>query len=171
MPLPLPPGVKTSNLVIFLALETSPVTYAMIANLGDFTGPAQSSTIVDVSKHGDDFRRYVTTLKDTGTIGAPCWFDPSVSTLAGNPDALAELFQSQDLRSWLMAFVDPTNIDPTSGDPTITTAMLSFNAYVSKFSLDAPVAGVWKATTEFRTDGKATYLWTTTSTPVGQPLP
>lgn len=171
MALPLPPGVKTSNLVIFLALETSPVTYAMIANLGDFSGPQQSATVVDVSKHGDDYRRYLTTLKDTGVVGAPCWFDPSVRTLAGNVDALAELFQSGDLRSWLMAFVDPTDIDPASGDPTITEAVLSFNAYVSKFSLDAPVAGVWKATTEFRTDGKATYLWAPTTPPVGQPLP
>lgn len=164
MPLPQPPGIKTSNLVIFLALETSPVTYAAIANLGDFTGPAQSATVVDVSKHGDDFRRFVQTLKDTGTIGAPCWFDPSVPTLAGNADALAELFQSGDLRSWLMAFIDPDT-------GLITEAVLSYNAYVSKFSLDAPVAGVWKATTEFRTDGKATYLWATTPTPTGQPLP
>ena len=163
MALPLPPGVKTSNLVIFLALDTSPVTYAAIANLGDFTGPAQQATVVDVSKHGDSYRRFVTTLKDSGTVGTPCWFDPSVSTLAGNPDALAELFQSQDLRAWLMAFVDDTG--------TITEAVLSFNAYVSKFSLDAPVAGVWKATTEFRTDGKVTYLWATTPAPTGQLLP
>lgn len=165
MPLPLPSGVKTANLVIFLALESSPVEYAAIANLGDFSGPQQSSTVVDVSKHGDSYRRYVTTLKDTGVVGAPCWFDPSVSTLGGNPDALAELFQSQDLRSWLMAFVDDDGIITADG------AMLSFNAYVSKFSLDAPVAGVWKATTEFRTDGKATYLWATTDAPTGQPLP
>jgi hypothetical protein len=171
MALPQAAGVKTSNLVIFLALETSPVTYAMIANLGDYTGPAQQATVVDVSKHGDSFRRYVTTLRDSGTIGAPCWFDPTIRTLAGNADALAELFQSQDLRAWLMAFVDPDTIDPTSGDPTITEAVMSFNAYVSKFSLDAPVAGVWKATTEFRTDGKVEYLWADTTPPVGQPLP
>lgn len=163
MALPQPPGVKTANLVIFLALETSPVTYAAIANLGDFSGPQQSATVVDVSKHGDSYRRYVQTLKDTGVVSCPCWFDPSVSTLAGNADALAELFQSGDLRAWLMAFVDDSG--------TITEAVLSYNAYVSKFSLDAPVAGVWKATTEFRTDGKATYLWATTPTPTGQPLP
>ncbi len=163
MALPLPPGVKTSNLVIFLALETSPVQYAAIANLGDFTGPGQSSTVVDVSKHGDEWRRKLTTLKDAGTVAMPCWFDPTVSTLAGNADALAELFQSQDLRNWLMAFVDNTG--------AITTVEMDFNAYISKFSLKAPVAGVWSADTEFLIDGQVNYLWTSTPTPTGQLLP
>lgn len=163
MPLPLPPGIPASNVVIMLGLETSPPTYAAVANLGDFAGPSQSATTVDVSKHGDKFRRFVETLIDTGTVTMPCWFDPSVPTLAGNADAISELFKSRQLRTWLMAFVDDAGI--------ITEAILQFNAYVSKFSMKFPVAGVWSADVEFRTDGEAVYLWATTTPPTGQPLP
>lgn len=165
MALPKPPGLPTSNLQIFIALETSPVTYAAIANLGDFGGPSQSATVVDVSAHGDKFRRKVTTLLDSGTVTAPCWFDPSESTLAGNSDALAELYQSRDLRNWLMAFTDDAGVIEADG------LICSFNAYVSKFSLKGPVAGVFSSDTEFLIDGAVNYLWATTPAPTGQTLP
>src|SRR6266478_5055747 len=93
MPAPLPAGIPSSALVLFLKTTESPALYNPIANLGDYTGPSQTSTIVDVSKHGDIFRRKVKTLVDSGTLASPCWFDPSVPTLAGNPQALAELAQ------------------------------------------------------------------------------
>lgn len=163
MALPLPPGIPASNLAIFLNVpNSSPPSYALIANLGDFAGPTQQATVVDVSKHGDKFRQKITTLLDSGTVAAPCWFDPSVSTLAGNSDALAELFQSRELQNWLIAFV----IDGTS-IPDANNLVCSFNAYVSKFSFKEPVAGVWSADTEFLITGGVTYLWPSTTPPTG----
>ena len=165
MALPKAPGIPTSNLQIFLALDDSPVTYSAVANVGDFGGPSMSRTVVDVSKHGDQWVRNVVTLKSGGTLPFPCWFDPSVSTLAGNSDALEELFDSGDLRSWLLAFTDDAGIIETDG------ALVSFNAYVSKFSLKGPVKGVLSADTELLIDGPVTALWANTTPPTGQPLP
>lgn len=163
MSLPVPPGIPASNIVIALGLETSPPTYAAVANLGDFAGPSLSTTTVDVSKHGDKFRRFVATLIDGGTVSMPCWFDPSEPTLAGNPDSISELQKSRELRNWVMTFQDD--------DGVFTEPIISFNAYVTKFSQKFPVAGVWSADVEFRIDGEPIYLWSDTSTPTGQTLP
>lgn len=171
MPAPIAPGIPTSNLVLFLQTTDSPVLYNAIANLGDFTGPAQVRTIVDVSKHGDKFFRKVATLIDSGVLATPCWFDPSQPTLAGNPLALAELVQAdatpgpdQALQRWLLAFVDDTGT-------IIAPGVCTFNAYVSKFTWDEPVKGVWKANTELTIDGAVNYLFQTTIMPAGQAIP
>lgn len=165
MPAPLPPGIPTSNLVLFLQTTDSPALFNAIANLGDFAGPQSSSTVMDVSKHGDKFRRKLKTLLDSGILATPCWFVPTEPTLAGNPQALAELYQNQTaLETWLVAFVDDAGvIVPTTG-PQFT-----FNAYVTKFSLKEPVAGVYSADVELTIDGGVNYLWTATVMPVGQP--
>lgn len=161
----LPPGVPTSNLVLMLQTQASPPLYNAVANLGDFTN-SQSTTTVDVSKHGDKFRAFVATLIDGGTLTFPCWFDPTQPTLAGNPQALSELQHSRSLEVWLVAFVDDSGIIvPTTGP------QLAFAAYVTKFALDAPVAGVYKANTELRTTGKVEYLFPTTVMPAGQSGP
>lgn len=170
MALPVAPGIPTSNLVLFLQTQESPALYNPIANLGDFTGPAQARTMVDVSKHGDNFFRFVGTLVDSGTLATPCWFDPSQPSLAGNPLALASLVKSfqtgadQALQRWLLAFID-------SVGAIVHPGVALFNAYVSKFSLEAPVKGVWKASTELRIDGEVDYLFTTTVMPTGQAIP
>lgn len=165
MPLPKAPGIPTSNLQIFLALETSPVQYSAVANVGDFGGPGMTRTSVDVSKHGDQWVRNVVTLKSGGTLPFPCWFDPSVPTLAGNEDALWELFDSGDLRSWLLAFTDNDGIIEADG------LLFSFNAYVQNFATKGPVKGVLSADTVLLIDGAVNKLWADTITPTGQLLP
>lgn len=174
MPAPLPPGIPSSSLVLFLKTTESPAAYNPIANLGDYTGPTQTATIVDVSKHGDSFRRKVKTLVDAGTLAAPCWFDPSVPTLAGNPQALAELAQLSGavggvnaLQEWLISFIDVA----TGLMIPVTGPQMSFNAYVSKFSFKEPVAGVYSADFELVIDGKPVYLFPATVMPAGQPFP
>jgi len=162
MPL-VPPGLPASNLVLFLQTTESPALYNAIANLGDFTGPGQSTTTVDVSKHGDKFRNFVTTLIDPGTISCPVWFVPSEPTLAGNQQALAELEQNRSFQTYVISFVDDAGI--------MTDPQMTFNAYVSKFSLKEPVAGVYSADTEFRLSGPLVYLWDSTVMPAGQALP
>src|ERR1017187_1628613 len=111
MPAPLPPGIPTSNLVLLLLTTPSPAGWNILANLGDYTGPQSTSTVVDVSKHGDKYRRKIKTLLDSGILATPCWFDPSLPTHAGNSQALNELYQDQTaLESWLVAFVDDNGI-------------------------------------------------------------
>ncbi len=177
MPLPPPPGIPTSTLVLFLeTVQTSPTEYVAMANLGDFTGPQGTSTIVDVSKHGDTFRRKVKTLMDAGILAFPVWFDPSQPTHAGNQQAMAELYQTSGslgagaLQRWLIAFVDENGdiIPPSSSN---LGPQMVFNAYVSKFSMKEPVAGVYSADAELTIDGKPIYLWETTTMPAGQVLP
>lgn len=160
-----PPGIPTSNLVLFLQTQFSPPLYNAIANLGDFTN-SQSTTTVDVSKHGDKFRAFVATLEDGGTWTFPCWFVPTEPTLAGNPKALSELQHSRSLETWLVAFVDDLGVIVP-----VTGAQCWFNAYVTKFGLKAPVAGVYSADTELRTTGAINYLFPTTSMPAGQTGP
>ena len=168
MPAPLPPGIPTSNLVLLLQTTDSPAAYNIVANLGDYTGPQSTSTVVDVSKHGDKFRRKLKTLLDSGILATPCWFDPSLPTHAGNSQALLELYQNQTaLETWLVAFVDDTGtIIPPS--PANNGPQFYFNAYVTKFSLKEPVAGVYAADLELTIDGAVTPLWETTVMPAGQ---
>jgi len=156
----LPSGIPTSNLVLMLQTTPSPARYNAVANLGDFTGPTQQTTAVNTSKHGNKFMQYVMCLIDPGTISCPTWFDPSLPTLAGNPQALAELLQSRSFEHWLITFVDDAGI--------ITLPQMEFDAYVSKFSLKEPVNGVYQADTEFRISGPITYLWGATVMPSGQ---
>ncbi len=141
-------GTPTEPLQLFLAANpvTSPQTYTAVANTGDFTGPGMSAAVVDVSAHGDPWRRKISTLKDPGTVAFPCWFVTTEPSLAGNPNALADLFLTQDLRSWQLAFADDTT-------GLITESLCFFNAFVSKFSLKGPVAGVLSADTELTIDG------------------
>lgn len=160
----LPPGIPASNLVLMLQTNPSPARFNAIANLGDFTGPSQSATIVDTSKHGDKFRRKVKTLLDSGTFASPVWWDPSLPTHAGNPQALDELYQNQTaLETWLVTFVDDTGL--------ITEPQFEFNGYVTKLAWKFPVAGVESADFEITIDGGVTYLWDTTVMPAGQALP
>lgn len=174
MPAALPPGIPTSTLVLMLQTTDSPRAWNTIANLGDFTGPQSSSTVVDVSKHGDTFRRKLKTLMDAGILAFPCWFDPSQPTLAGNSEAIAELYQNQTkLSTFLLTFVDANGlIVPAS--PANDGPQMTFNGYVTKLSLKEPVAGVYAADTEITIDGKPEYLWQSTIMPAGQqydPIP
>ena len=172
--MPLPPGVSTSNLVLFLQTTASPAAWNPIANLGDYTGPQATSTVVDVSKHGDTFRRKIKTLMDSGILAFPCWFDPAQPTLAGNPQGMFELYQNQTVyNTFLISFVDSNGLLVPAG-PTNLGPQLLFSGYVTKFSLKEPVAGVYSADTEITIDGKATPLWNLTTMPAGQrydPIP
>ncbi len=161
--LPKPPGIPSSNFQIAIGTNDSPITYAAIANLGDFSGPSTAANVVDVAKHGDKFRRFVTTLINSGVVTSPCWFDPSVPTLAGNPLAITEQLKSRELRPYIIV--------ETDDDGIFISAVMKFNAYVSKFSQKLPVAGVWSADIEFQIDGEVTYLWPNTTEPTGQAIP
>ena len=164
----LPPGVPTNSLVLMLATTPSPLAWNTIANLGDFTGPGFTSTVVDVSKHGDTFRRKLKTMADAGVLTFPTWFDPSLPGHAGNAQALGEMAANIGTQfTFLLTFVDSSgNIVPASA--ANNGPQMTFNGYVTKFALKEPVAGVYTSDTEITIDGKPTFLWQATVMPAGQ---
>jgi hypothetical protein len=131
---------------IVLAIETldSPPVFLEIANLGDIDGPSSSYTVADVSAHGQRARRKITTLLDSGELSCPLWFIPGAGlepTHTDSANGLQPVFERGDLRRYALYYRD-----------TLGTAKF-FEAYISKFSEKAPVAGVLSADTTFTIDG------------------
>jgi hypothetical protein len=136
-------ALPAEPIVLSLADLNSPTTYVDIANLGDITGPSSSYTVADVSAHGHRARRKITTLLDSGTVAAPLWFIPGANlepTHTDHTNGLKPIFERGDLRAYSLRYKD-----------TADTAIF-FNAYISKFSEKAPVAGVLSADVEFTID-------------------
>jgi hypothetical protein len=136
-------GLPGEPIVLALAQIDSPSVYTDIANLGDITGPSSQYTVQDVSSHGHRARRKVTTLLDSGTLAGPIFFIPTAGTVpthTDHNDGLQAIFERGDLRAWSVRYRD------SPGTATF------FNAYISKFSQKAPVAGVLTADFELTID-------------------
>ena len=136
-------ALPAEPIVLALASLDSPSTYQDIANLGDITGPSSSYTVQDVSAHGHRARRKITTLLDSGAVSGPLWLIPGAGlepTHTDATDGLRAIFERGDLRAYSLRYRD-----------TPGTARF-FNAYISKFSEKAPVAGVLSADVEFTID-------------------
>lgn len=136
-------ALPTEPMILAVGTLASPVTYIDIANTGDYSGPGRTYTVVDVSAHGNRARRKITTLLDEGVLAFPLWFIPGAGLEATHTSAangLQAIFERGDLRAWSLRFND-----------TLDTAYF-FNAYISKFSLKGPVAGVLEAEIELTID-------------------
>lgn len=136
-------ALPAEPVVLALASLDSPPVYTEIANLGDITGPGRSYTVQDVSAHGHRARRKITTLLDEGVLAAPLWFIPGAGLEPTHTDAtngLQPIFERGDLRAYALYYRDEPG-----------TAKF-FNAFISKFSEKAPVAGVVSADVEFAID-------------------
>lgn len=141
-------GIPSANMTLqLLAPATSPTQYIEVANLGDFTGPGYTRTVVDTSKHGDEWERAVTTLKSGGEIAGPIWFDPANTSHTAATDGLLSLFESGDLRAWRIVLFDSTGAEKH----------VNFNAYVQAFGpLKMPVKGVLATDFKLKVDGAVT---------------
>jgi hypothetical protein len=136
-------GLPTEPMVLALAQLDSPSIYVDVANTGDYSGPGRSYTVQDVSSHGNRARRKITTLLDEGVLAFPLWFIPGADLEPTHTDptnGLQAIFERGDLRAWALRFNDD-----------LGTAYF-FNAYISKFSLKGPVAGVLQADVEILID-------------------
>lgn len=136
-------ALPTEPMVLAIGTLDSPVVYIDIANTGDYTGPGRTYTVQDVSAHGNRARRKITTLLDEGTLAFPLWFIPGKDlepTHTDDTNGLQAIFERGDLRAWSLRFNDD-----------LGTAYF-FNAYISKFSLSGPVAGVLQADVELTID-------------------
>ena len=136
----------------------SPEIFNSIANVGDLTGPSVQAAVVDVTSHtavSAPWRQKITTLLDPGTISFPLYFVPAsggptgVGTYMGHNftgGGLGNLFKNRGLTpgvpyNWKLVFPD--------GVPTT----YEFQAFISKFSLDAKVAGVLMGTIQLDLTG------------------
>ena len=133
----------------------SPAIYNTIANVGDITGPSISATVVDVTSHSSaaPWRQKIPTLLDPGTISVKLFFIPASDGSFGVPNTpfghngtngLLSVFKARTLNPYAFVFTDGTTY--------------FFNAYCTKFSQVAMVAGVYEATVEFTVTGTPDYV-------------
>ena len=133
----------------------SPAIYNTIANVGDITGPSISATVVDVTSHSSaaPWRQKIPTLLDPGTISCKLFFVPGSNGSFGVPNTpfglngtngLLSVFKARTLNPYSLTFTDGT--------------VYYFNAYCTKFSEVAMVAGVYEATVEFVVTGTPDYV-------------
>lgn len=126
----------------------SPLTFNVIANVGDLTGPTMSCAVVDVTSHSNanPWRSKIVTLLDNGDITLPLYFIPSSPGSDGVPatpeghngtNGLLSVFTSRQLREYSITF------------PDAAATTWYFQGYISKFSMTAKVAGVLEAQVTF----------------------
>jgi len=131
------------NTLIQWADNNSPPNYNTVANVGDITGLGMSAAVVDVTSHSTSipWREKITTLLDAGQLSFKLYFIPMDS---GHKQLLS-FFTTRTLVNWRITFPDQ---DATK---------YSFSAYVSKFTMSEPVAGVMEAAVTFDTVGQPNF--------------
>lgn len=136
------------NTLLKIANEGSPLTFNVIANIGDLTGPSMSGNVVDVTSHSTlvPWAQKIVTLLDNGDITLPLYFIPSSPGSDGVPstpeghngtNGLLSVFTQRQLRQYSVTFPDAA----------ATTWYLQ--GYITKFSMKAPVKGVLTADVTF----------------------
>lgn len=123
-----------------------------VANVGDLSGLTLSANVVDVTSHSTDvpWRQKIVTLLDAGDLTLPLYFVPSSGEPAGDSDpmghdftnGLGSIFTARERRNYKLVFPDEAE----------TT--WAFEAYISKFTMKASVAGVLEATVTFVATGQ-----------------
>jgi Lambda phage tail tube protein, TTP len=145
------------NTLLKIANEGSPVTYNVIANIGDLTGPTMAAQLVDVTSHSTNtpWRQKITTLLDNGDITLPLYFVPSSPGSDGVPNTP---FGHDGTNGLLAVFTERQNRNYSLTFPDANATTYYFNGYISKFSFKAPVAGVLTADVTFSMTGEPTIV-------------
>jgi|SRR6185369_8462708 len=136
------------NTLLKLGNGASPEVFTTIANVGDLSGPGLQATVVDVTSHstGVPWREKITTLLDGGDLSVPLYFIPSDT---GHKQLLSIFTEkngtTNGLRNYKLVFPDGA------------ATTYAFSAYISKFSLKEPVAGVIEAAVTFTLTGQPTF--------------
>lgn len=138
-----PAAIAAINTLLGLGDNASPPTFTTIANISDINGLQLASTIVDVTSHSTDvpWRQKIVTLLDAGDLSTTLFYVPGDT---GHQELLA-IFSGRELRSYTITF------------PEIAAPIWEFQAYISKFSLKEPVAGVITADTTFTATGEPNF--------------
>jgi hypothetical protein len=132
----------------------SPEVFSNVSNVGDITGPTWAGQVVDVTSHStaNAWRQKIVTLLDPGIIGTKCYFIPNDSTSGGH-QYLLSIFFNRGLPTAPQVQCDWRLSWPTVPARTV----LSFSAFLSKFSITAPVASVIEAAVELVLVGEPSY--------------
>ena len=133
----------------------SPQIYNTIANVSDITGPSLASTVVDVTSHSSaaPYRQKIPTLLDPGTLSVKIFWVPNSNGSFGVANTPFGHNFTNGLGSvWSARTLNPYRIVYTDGTTNY------FNAYVTKISQTAMVAGVYEATVEFDITGTPDYV-------------
>lgn len=121
------------------------IAYTEIANAGNFTGPAMSVDVVDVTSHDSTsgFEEVVPTILRTGELRMDINYEPDAATHDATTGILFRYLNSI-LGAYQLRF-------PDAGHTEFT-----FNAYVTSFEPGMPHAGKISAPVTFKIDGVPT---------------
>lgn len=154
-------GIASFGTEIQVLSSASPETYTTIAGVGDIDGPSTSVSEVETTSHstGKPHRTFIPTLIDDGSLGFPCFFNPSDPTHSlYSPFGLENLFQNRAVTKFRLVDVDASRR---------TRVMRGF---VKELNETAPVAGVYTRNVSIRiTDAPQDVLATVTITPSSLP--
>lgn len=133
-----------------LALGTAgcPQTFSTIANIGDLQLPQFSSDEVDVTSHstGNVFDDWVVTIRRGGQVTFPLYFVPGYAQHSfTNPEGLGFIWKEGQKRTYRVTFSDGS-------------VWCYFDAFVTNYAINAPVAGVYTADVTFRVTGEPLFL-------------
>ena len=140
MPLTVP-AIAANNTLLYLATVDSPATFgSAIARLGDLSATNSVKT-VDVSNQGSGWIRRLATIHDGGTVTVPLFWEPDQTTDA----ALIAVYAATPpaLHAYMITW--PDGVD------------WHFNAYITKWTVKAPVEGALTADLEFTIDGTVAF--------------
>ena len=128
-------AIAAINTSLGLGDGASPETFTTIANISDITGLQLATTIVDVTSHstGKPWRQKLPTLLDAGDLTCKLFFVPGY---AGH-QALLTIFKNRTLSNYTITF------------PELDAPVWWFEAFITKFSISEPVAGVITADVTF----------------------
>lgn len=145
----LSPALAAEGTLLQLGAGTSPETWQTIANVGDITGPAFDSTVVDITSHSSQapFRQRIVTLLSIGDVTFKCFWVPQNDTqrnaITGVFGGIRYNYINRLLKEYRLRYTDGSSSD-------------TFNAYVTKLSEVAPVAGVYEMTVTLSGTGAPT---------------
>ncbi|MGC2152633.1 MAG: hypothetical protein WA618_11355 [Terriglobales bacterium] len=154
---PLGQDLSVAGLLLNVDNGSSPDAFQTIANVSNLTVPMVCKT-VDVTNIGNEWEAMAPTIHSMGKINFKIFYIPEEVTHRNSPTVgsigagLMWLFLNANaanqvgLRNWEMVFPD--------GNGTL----MAWQAFVTSFSLDAKVGGVFEASMELTNNGTAPSL-------------
>lgn len=135
-------ALASEGTLLQLSNGASPPSWTTIANVGDITGPAWSADVVDVTSHSSQapFRQKIVTLLDVGQVTCKVFWVPTNDTHRNSPTGLRYIWLNRLKKTYRLLYTDGTSFD-------------EFDAYISKLSSVAPVAGVYEMSVTFEGTG------------------
>lgn len=143
------PALAAEGTLLQIGSGASPEAWTTIANVGDISGPAFDSTVVDITSHSSQapFRQKIVTLLDIGPVTFKCFWVPQNDThrnaITGAIGGIRYNYINRLKQEYRLRYTDGTSSD-------------SFYAYVTKLGNTAPVAGVYEMAVTFTGTGTPT---------------